>query len=231
MPARARWPGAARNRRARRRRRLRGRRRSRTGGRSRRRCRKRRALYKGDLLPDCAGEWIDADRERLRQRARERAGAPRGAPRAGARVRRCDRSRAAAAAARPARRAGLVRADALSRAPRRSRDGAARLSAVRGAAEEESSAFSRAPPTRLTYREVLDLDAEAPAVRRRRARAVYPLVGRSAGVADAAERLAGTAAGRRQPRLVLDPRRSRHRQDHGSPRNWSTGARSTASAR
>ncbi len=26
-------------------------------------------LYKGDVLPDCAGEWIDADRERLRQRA------------------------------------------------------------------------------------------------------------------------------------------------------------------
>ena len=28
-------------------------------------------LYKGDLLPDCTGEWIDADRERLRQRAKE----------------------------------------------------------------------------------------------------------------------------------------------------------------
>jgi DNA-binding SARP family transcriptional activator len=28
-------------------------------------------LYKGDLLPACAGEWIEADRERLRQRARQ----------------------------------------------------------------------------------------------------------------------------------------------------------------
>jgi DNA-binding SARP family transcriptional activator len=28
-------------------------------------------LYKGDVLPDCSGEWIDADRERLRQRARQ----------------------------------------------------------------------------------------------------------------------------------------------------------------
>ncbi|MGE5815527.1 MAG: AfsR/SARP family transcriptional regulator, partial [Acidobacteriota bacterium] len=28
-------------------------------------------LYQGDLLPDCAGEWIDPARERLRQRARE----------------------------------------------------------------------------------------------------------------------------------------------------------------
>jgi DNA-binding SARP family transcriptional activator len=26
-------------------------------------------LYKGDLLPECTGEWIEADRERLRQRA------------------------------------------------------------------------------------------------------------------------------------------------------------------
>jgi DNA-binding SARP family transcriptional activator len=26
-------------------------------------------LYKGDLLPDCVGEWIDGDRERLHQRA------------------------------------------------------------------------------------------------------------------------------------------------------------------
>ena len=29
------------------------------------------ALYRGDLLPDSAGEWIDPDRERLRQRAKE----------------------------------------------------------------------------------------------------------------------------------------------------------------
>ena len=29
------------------------------------------ALYHGDLLPDCAGEWIDPDRDRLRERARE----------------------------------------------------------------------------------------------------------------------------------------------------------------
>src|SRR5207244_7756997 len=27
-------------------------------------------LYMGDLLPECAGEWIDADRERVRLRAR-----------------------------------------------------------------------------------------------------------------------------------------------------------------
>lgn len=28
-------------------------------------------LYRGDILPGCAGEWIDSDRERLRQRARQ----------------------------------------------------------------------------------------------------------------------------------------------------------------
>jgi DNA-binding SARP family transcriptional activator len=28
-------------------------------------------LYKADLLPECAGEWIEADRERLRQRAQQ----------------------------------------------------------------------------------------------------------------------------------------------------------------
>jgi DNA-binding SARP family transcriptional activator len=28
-------------------------------------------LYRGDLLPECTGDWIDADRERLRQRAKE----------------------------------------------------------------------------------------------------------------------------------------------------------------
>jgi DNA-binding SARP family transcriptional activator len=28
-------------------------------------------LYTGDILPGCAGEWIDSDRERLRQRARQ----------------------------------------------------------------------------------------------------------------------------------------------------------------
>ena len=50
------------------------------------------ALYHGDLLPDCAGEWIDPDRERLRQRAKQvltRLVAP---PRTGARVRRRDRA-------------------------------------------------------------------------------------------------------------------------------------------
>jgi DNA-binding SARP family transcriptional activator len=29
-------------------------------------------LYKGDLLPDCTAEWIEADRERLRQSATAR---------------------------------------------------------------------------------------------------------------------------------------------------------------
>ena len=29
------------------------------------------ALYQGDVLPDCAGDWIDGDRERLRQRAQQ----------------------------------------------------------------------------------------------------------------------------------------------------------------
>ena len=29
------------------------------------------ALYRGDVLPDYAGEWIEADRERLRQRAKQ----------------------------------------------------------------------------------------------------------------------------------------------------------------
>ena len=28
-------------------------------------------LYQGDILPDCSGEWIDGDRDRLRQRAIE----------------------------------------------------------------------------------------------------------------------------------------------------------------
>jgi len=29
------------------------------------------ALYHGDLMPDCSGEWIDPDRDRLRQRAHD----------------------------------------------------------------------------------------------------------------------------------------------------------------
>ena len=55
------------------------------------------ALYKGDLLPDCAGEWIDADRERLRQRAKQVLHAAGRTSRTGARLRGGDRARAAAA--------------------------------------------------------------------------------------------------------------------------------------
>jgi len=95
-------------------------------------------LYKGDLLPDCSGEWIDPERDRLRERATHvltRLVASlehdRDFGEAIERVQQLLRLD-------PLDEAGLVRAHALSRAARRACDGAAHLSTVRGAAEERA---------------------------------------------------------------------------------------------
>ena len=53
-------------------------------------------LYKGDVLPDYGGEWIDGDRERLHQRARDVLARLVALLETGASLRRCDRACAAA---------------------------------------------------------------------------------------------------------------------------------------
>jgi DNA-binding SARP family transcriptional activator len=135
------------------------------------------ALYKGDILPDCAGEWIDADRERLRQCATQVLKAL---------VGRDEEDRAFGEAIEHARR--LVRLDPLdeaawcalmrSHAHRGERSAALHVYQQCAAVLKEELGIQPSAATRLTYREILDLDTAAPPVSAPPRTAVYPLVGR-----------------------------------------------------
>ena len=136
-------------------------------------------LYRGDILPGCAGEWIDSDRERLRQRARqllERL------------VTLLEQDGAFADAIEYAQQ--LLRLDPLDEeswcalmrchARRGGRAAALHLYQQCAAVLKKELGVQPSAATRATYREILDLDAEPPVILPAPRTLVYPLVGRTA---------------------------------------------------
>jgi DNA-binding SARP family transcriptional activator len=157
-------------------------------------------LYKGDLLPDCSGEWIDADRDRLRQRARAVLARL---------VDLLEGDQAFGEALEHAQR--LLRLDpldehawcALMRCHARRGERATALHLYQQCAALLRNELGVHPgaATRLTYREILDLDAADPLTPAPPRTAAYPLVGRQAEWQSLLEAWRAAVAGR--PRLCL----------------------------
>jgi len=134
-------------------------------------------LYQGDLLPECAGEWIDADRERLRQRASKVLAGLVGL---------LEHDRAFGDAIEHAQQ--LLRLDPLDEqawcalmrchARRGERATALHLYQQCAAVLKKELGIQPSAATRITYREILDLDAAAAVIPAPPRTAVYPLVGR-----------------------------------------------------
>ena len=134
-------------------------------------------LYKGDLLPECAGEWIDADRERLHQRASQVLARLVGL---------LEHDRAFGDAIEHAQQ--LVRLDpldeqawcALMRCHARRGERATALHVYQQCAAvlKKDLGIQPSAATRITYREILDVDAAAAVIPAPPRTAVYPLVGR-----------------------------------------------------
>ena len=135
--------------------------------------------YKGDLLPECVAEWIDADRERLRQRARhvlthlvallEKDGAFGDAIEHLQQLLRIDPVDEPAWCA-------LMRCHAR----RGERATALHLYQQCAALLKKELGVQPSAATRVTYREILDLDAAVSVTPSTPRTAVYPLVGRQA---------------------------------------------------
>ena len=168
------------------------------------------ALYQGDLLPDCAGR-MDRCGPRTAPSAREASADAAGrASRAGSRIRE---------AIEHAQQ--LLRLDPLDEqawcalmrchARRGERATALHLYQQCAALLKKELGIQPSAATRITYREILDLDAAAPRVPAPPRTAVYPLVGRQPEWHTMLERWRTAAAGR--TRLLPDSRRSGHRQD------------------
>jgi DNA-binding SARP family transcriptional activator len=136
-------------------------------------------LYTGDILPGCAGEWIDYDRERLRQRARQVLARL---------VDLLEQDCAFGEAIRYAQQS--LRLDpldeqswcALMRCHARHGGRATALHLYQQCAAllKEELGIQPSAATRATYREILDLDAETPFILPAPRTVVYPLVGRKA---------------------------------------------------
>ena len=136
-------------------------------------------LYTGDVLPGCAGEWIDSDRECLRQRARQVLARL---------VDLLEKDRAFGEAIGYARQS--LRLDpldeenwcALMRCHARDGGRATALHLYQECAAllKKELGVQPSAATRATYREILDLDAEMPPIVPAPRTAVYPLVGRNA---------------------------------------------------
>ena len=134
-------------------------------------------LYKGDLLPGCAGEWIDGDRERLRRRASQVLARLVGL---------LEGDRAFGDAIEHAQQ--LVRLDpldepawcALMRCHARRGERATALHVYQQCAAVLKKELGIPPSaaTRITCREILDGDDPAAVVPAPLRTAVYPLVGR-----------------------------------------------------
>jgi DNA-binding SARP family transcriptional activator len=135
-------------------------------------------LYQGDVLPDCTGEWLEVERERLRERAK----------RALVRlVSWLEKERAFGDVIDYAQQ--LVRLDsldedawrALMRCHARRGERAAALHAYQQCAAllKKELGVQPSAATRMTYREILDLDDAVPAVPVPPRTAAYPLVGRT----------------------------------------------------
>jgi DNA-binding SARP family transcriptional activator len=157
-------------------------------------------LYKGDVLPDCAGEWIDADRERLRQRARQVLARL---------VELLEHDRAFGDAVEYAQQS--IRLDPLDEqawcalmrchARRGERATALHLYQQCAALLKKELGIQPSAATRATYREILDLDADVPAIPAPPRTVVYPLVGRDAEWHVLVNAWRAAAAGR--PQLFL----------------------------
>jgi len=157
-------------------------------------------LFKGDLLPECSGEWIDADRERLRQRAKKVLALLVGL---------LEHDRAFADAIEHAQQ--LLRLDPLDEqawcalmrchARRGERATALHLYQQCAAVLKKELGIQPSAATRITYREILDLDAAAPVSPAPPRTAVYPLVGRPSEWQTLLNAWRAAAAGR--PRLFL----------------------------
>ena len=135
-------------------------------------------LYKGDVLPDCAAEWIAVDRTRLRQRAVMVLSQLIGA------FEHDHQFGDAIAYAEQLTRMEPLREDAwraLMRCHARRGERAAALHAYEECAAVMKRELGVQPSasTRLTYREILDLDEPADVHATRRT-TVYALVGRDA---------------------------------------------------
>lgn len=155
-------------------------------------------LYKGDVFPGCAGEWIDAERERLRQRARKVLARL---------VDLLQHDRAFEDALEYAHQ--LLRLDPLDEeawctlmrchARRGARATALRLYQQCAALLKKELGIQPSAATRATYREILDLDADEPVIPTPPRTIVSPLVGRSAEFYALLNAWQAAAAGR--PRL------------------------------
>jgi DNA-binding SARP family transcriptional activator len=157
-------------------------------------------LYKGDVLPGSVGEWIDADRELLRQRARKVLARL---------VNLLERDRAFGDAIEYAQQS--LRLDPLDEqawcalmrchARRGERATALHLYQECAALLKQELGIQPSAATRATYREILDLDAQAPVMPAPPRTALYPLVGRDAEWHALLDAWQAAAAGR--PRLFL----------------------------
>lgn len=158
-------------------------------------------LYKGDILPDCMGEWIEADRERLRQRART--------------VLRClvdhfEGDPAFGDAIEYAQQS--VRLDSLDErawcalmrchAHRGERATALHLYQECAALLKRELGIQPSAATRATYREILDLSAEAHVIPAPPRTVAYSLVGRDAEWHALLNAWRAAAAGRAQLFLI-----------------------------
>src|SRR5262245_8104066 len=135
------------------------------------------SLYRGDLMPDCADEWIQPDRERLRQRAHLVLGRL---------VAALEQDRAFEEAIERGRQ--LLRLDpldeqawcALMRCYARQGDRATALHLYQECAAllKKELGVQPSAATRITYREILDLDPSEPVSPAPPRTGVYPLAGR-----------------------------------------------------
>ncbi len=135
------------------------------------------ALYKGDLLPDCTGEWIDADRERLHQRAAQVLA------RLVALLEQDGVFGDAIAQAQHLLRLEPLDEQAWCALMRCHARGGERATALHlyqqcAALLKKELGIQPSAATRITYREILDLDAAASVVPAPPRTAVYPLAGR-----------------------------------------------------
>ena len=157
-------------------------------------------LYRGDILPEALGEWIDADRQRLHQRAEQVLSRM---------VDVCEHERAFGAAIQYAQQ--LIRLNpldegawcALMRAHAACGERGAALHAYQHCAAvlKRELGVQPSPAMRMTYRDLLNLDATTSAIPAPPRTAVYPLVGRDAEWATLRRAWHAAAGGR--PGLVL----------------------------
>ncbi len=157
-------------------------------------------LYKGDVLPAWTAEWIDVDRERLRQRAKEVLVRL---------VSLLEQDRAFGDAIERAQQ--LLRLDpidegawcALMRCHARRGERATALHLYQRCAALLKTEIGIQPSaaTRMTYREILDLDPAAPVIPAPPRAGIFPLVGRHVEWRILLDSWHAAAAGR--PRLLI----------------------------